>query len=202
MQLDELKERLKAAKMKLAQVDTEIKDNREKANEFQQESAEKEKAANLARGRALQTMQVIATLERDRGGLSKDILNIQETIKREEFETEVREFTDKQKDFWDVVQVRMEKAQEEANANLVGFEITVKAEDVINDIKTLLNDSHHFSEFDVFVRNTMGEYSKGIREVGKIVARGDRVALQQKLAPQGIIDKFLQNPMMETRWNK
>ena len=124
MQIKENKEKLKKLKLRLAELGIKIKEQRSEIDEHNKNWKQLEKQANQQRGMALTKLTLVGTLERDGHHLQLDIRDLEENIKDQELEKEIVEFTQRQKNFWDVVEIRMAEAQKKANSNLVGFEIT------------------------------------------------------------------------------
>ena len=129
-------------------------------------------------------------------------MDLEEWIEKEELESAIKEFLSIQKDFWDIVLTRTKVAQEEANSDLVGFEITKKPEKFIEEMKSQLSQTRNFVELATYTRQEMAEHKAALRKIGMLQAKGKRVDLALKKHPQAIIDRYLSNPIIELWWNK
>ncbi len=202
MELDEAKKKLADIRVLVSSTGVEIQTKRVEGNDGNKRIKDLEEEIAQTRQTCLFTHRKIDDLKRKITAFNTEIMDLEEWIEKEELESAIKKFLSNQKDFWDIVLIRTKVAQEEANSDLVGFEITKNPEEFIEEIKTQLSQPRNFGELATYTRQEMSQHKEALRAIGMLQARGKRVDLALKKHPQAIIDRYLSNPIIELWWNK
>ena len=201
MEIVEMRKDIATLQIKLAELNVEGSAQSNEARESKNHIKTLEKEIVSTRNKALQIYTDIENLKIQANQAHLEIRELEESISQREFKDAVKVFMDKQQDVWKVIQNRVEIAQKEANAGVVGCETTIKPEDFVKRLKTEINALHNFGQIAILTREVVGLYSKALNDIAETQANGGRVDLKQKRAPQDYVDRFLQIGIVQDRWN-
>ena len=202
MELGEVKKEVADLKVRIAELGTEAHESYLLGKETVKVIKEMEAEIGATRQRSLKIFADTETLKQEARFLAEQAMMKEEEIKAEEHRLTVLEFMEKQRDFYEVLGERVEEAQKNANHSLIGVDSGITPKEFVEYIKKEDERVNNFSPEAIFTRQAKAQYEEALHQIADVHIRGQRVPLELKKKPQNIIDAYLQDGLIEQRWNK
>jgi chromosome segregation ATPase len=125
-----------------------------------------------------------------------------EELKKDAFEKKVQGFVDKSISFYDCLEARLKRKQEDYKATMNDYFTWVDPKEVIKSIKKDIEDNRGFSMAHVNLRSALGEFERTTRELCTIKAQGQKPNIHTAKQQMARLDNFLESAEVIHRWHK
>ena len=170
------------------------KDMREKIKDLESELLESKRSEDTAHLDMNNSHKRIQMLERM-------VLEKEEQLAKDEKDKEILSLYERQKPFWEALELRMIQKRQELTLGLVGMKEPTPTPEVINTLREIGDNLRYNGEPRITILNFMNRYKDTLLDMCRLQIEGNPVPADTSQRRINLLDNFLMQEHIQRYWN-
>tara|TARA_E500000331_G_scaffold337296_1_gene365270 strand:- start:211 stop:840 length:630 start_codon:yes stop_codon:yes gene_type:complete len=170
------------------------RDIREKIKELESELSDSKKIEQTSHLNMNNSHKIIQRLERL-------VLEKEEQLAKDAKDKEILSLYERQKPFWEALELRMIQKRQELTLGLVGMKEPTPTPEVINTLREIGDNLRYNGEPRITILNFMNRYKDTLLDMCRLQIEGNPVPADTSQRRINLLDNFLMQEHIQRYWN-